>query len=232
MIRAALFDAVGTLIHLREPVGETYARFAHGHGAELSAAALQGAFARSMRAMPPMVFADRSPAAVRDGEREWWRMLVRSVFAAAGAAMSPAAFARCFDELFAHYASAAAWRGAEGAVDLLASLRARGVRTGVVSNFDHRLPPLLAALGLSNLLEVVVLPADAGAAKPAARIFACALARLGVRPDEAVYVGDDAEDDIAGAQRAGLRAVDVTAVSDLRALAAVIGEMPSVPVKP
>ena len=229
MIRATLFDAVGTLIHLREPVGETYARFAHDHGAELPAPALQAAFAHTMRAMPPMVFPDRSPAQVGDRERDWWRTLVRSVFAAAGGAMRPATFERCFDQLFAHYAGAAVWRCADGAVDLLAALRTRGVRTGVISNFDYRLPRLLAALGLSELLDVVVLPADAGAAKPSSRIFACALDRLGVRPNEAVYIGDDADDCIAGAQSAGLHAIDVAVVSDLRALLPLIDRR-SIPV--
>jgi putative hydrolase of the HAD superfamily len=69
------------------------------------------------------------------------------------------------------------------------------------------------------LLDAVVLPADAGAAKPDARIFLLALARLGVTAREAVYVGDDPHDDHAGAAAAGLRVVDVTAVPDLRDLA-------------
>ena len=74
---------------------------------------------------------------------------------------------------------------------------------------------MLAALGLAPLLDVVVLPADTGAAKPDARIFHAALARLDVEPAAALYVGDDAEDDIAGAGAAGLRARDVTGVKDL-----------------
>jgi HAD superfamily hydrolase (TIGR01509 family) len=88
----------------------------------------------------------------------------------------------------------------------------------MVSNFDHRLPAVLEALGLAPLLDVVVLPADAGAAKPDPRIFQLALARLGVAAAEALYVGDDAEDDVAGATAAGLRAVDVATVADLAAL--------------
>src|SRR6185295_11151652 len=117
-------------------------------------------------------------------------------------------FEHCFERLFVHFSGADAWCAAAGASDLLRALRGRGLRTGMVSNFDHRLPALLDALDLAALLDAVVLPADAGAAKPDARIFAFALARLEVRADEAVYVGDDAQHDIAGAQGAGLRAVD------------------------
>ena len=223
MIRAVLFDAVGTLIHLREPVGETYARVARAHGVEVPAAALQAAFPRLLRGMPPMVFPGLAAAALREAERGWWRTLVWAVFDAAGVAAQFADFEPCFDRLFAHFAGAGAWRGAAGAAPALRALRARGLRTGMVSNFDHRLPALLDALGFAPLLEVVVLPADAGAAKPDARIFALALARLDVRADEAVYVGDDAHDDIAGARRAGLRAIDVATVGDLEHIPSLLG---------
>ena len=221
MTRAALFDAVGTLIHLREPVGDTYARLAREHGIELSAPAIQAAFGRRLRSAPPMVFPGLDAAQVRAAERAWWRALVRGVFTDAGAG-EPLEFEPCFDRLFDHFARAAAWRCADGAAGLLRTLRRGGRRTGMVSNFDHRLRPLLGELGLAALLEVVVLPADAGAAKPDRRIFAVALERLAVRADEAVYVGDDAEDDLHGAERAGLRAIDVRAVSHLNDLAALI----------
>jgi putative hydrolase of the HAD superfamily len=92
----------------------------------------------------------------------------------------------------------------------------------MVSNFDHRLSALLAALGLAPLLDVIVLPSDAGAAKPEARIFALALKRLGIRADQAVYVGDDADDDIGGARAAGLHAIDVTTLRDLESLEALV----------
>ena len=206
-LRAVLVDAVGTVMHLREPVGVTYARLA-GTG---DPAALQDAFARALRERPPMVFPGLDAARVRAAEREWWQELVESVFATAGTALPAGAFAR----LWEHYAGAGAWKTAPGAQALLRGLRQRGLRTGMVSNFDHRLPAVLAALCLAPLLDVVVLPADAGAAKPDARIFHTALARLGVAPGAALYVGDDADDDIAGASAAGLRAVDVASVKDL-----------------
>lgn len=206
-LRAVLVDAVGTVMRLREPVGATYARLA-GAG---DPAALQAAFERALRDRPPMVFPGLDADGVRAAERDWWRRLVEAAFAAAGAALPAGAF----DRLWQHYAGASAWVTAPGAHALLRGLRQRGLRTGMVSNFDHRLPSVLAGLGLAPLLEVVVLPADAGAAKPDPRIFRLALARLGVEAGAALYLGDDAHDDIAGAAAAGLRAVDVAGVTDL-----------------
>jgi HAD superfamily hydrolase (TIGR01509 family) len=68
------------------------------------------------------------------------------------------------------------------------------------------------------LLDVVVLPSDAGAAKPDPRIFQLALRRIGVSPGEALYVGDDPEEDFAGARAAGLAAMDVTSLDRLEDL--------------
>ena len=223
MLRAVLFDAVGTLLVLREPVGATYARCARERGISASPEALQATFSHALRAMPPMLFPDRDAAQRQTAEREWWRAVVRATFGAAAVAAAPAEVDRCFDALFAHFGGAAAWQTAPGAAELLAALRRRGLRTGVLSNFDHRLPALLDALGVTPLLDTVVLPADAGAAKPDPAIFRCALDRLGISAAEVVYVGDDAADDIAGATRAGLQAIDVTRVSDLREIAAILG---------
>lgn len=200
--RAVLFDAVGTLIHLREPVGATYARLAGAGDAE----ALQDAFVAALRRRAPMVFPDLSGDALRAAERRWWQEVVEATFAGAAAALPAGAFER----LWQHYAGAAAWQAAPGAHAVLDGLRRRGLKTGMVSNFDHRLPAVLTALDLAARLDVVVLPADAGAAKPDPRIFHLALARLNVAPHEALYIGDDAEDDIAGATAAGLRAIDAT----------------------
>ena len=84
---------------------------------------------------------------VEECERAWWRTVVRSVFDVADATPQFDDFERFFERLFAHFATAAAWCCADGAAPALAALRARGLHVGMVSNFDHRLPPLLDALG-------------------------------------------------------------------------------------
>jgi putative hydrolase of the HAD superfamily len=218
VVRAVLFDAAGTLIRLREPVGETYARFALAHGVRVPASRLDEAFGRVFRAASPMVFPGATPERAAELERGWWRDQVRATFRAADGMASFTDFAACFAALWDHFATAHAWEAAPGAHATLRALRRRGLRTGVVSNFDQRLRGLLQATDLAALLDDVVLPAEAGAAKPDPRIFAFALARLGVAPEHAAYVGDDAEHDIAGAAGAGLRAIGVGALATLEDL--------------
>jgi putative hydrolase of the HAD superfamily len=214
-LAAVLFDAAGTLIATAEPVGQSYARLARRHGVELPAWRLEDAFRRVLGRAPPMVFPGAPPRAVAGLEREWWRRVVRATFRASDGTARFADFEAFFAELFEHFARPASWRARPGSAEALCALRARGLATGVVSNFDHRLPGILAGLGLAELLDCVVLPGEVGAAKPDPAIFACALARLRVPARAAVFVGDRADQDLAGARAAGLRAIDVGGLATL-----------------
>jgi putative hydrolase of the HAD superfamily len=228
--RAVLFDAAGTLIEPREPIGDTYARIAEKYGAAISAWRLGDAFARVWRAAPAMVYAGLPADASARREREAWRAIVRQTFLAADSAIRPDDFDACFEELFAHYATGAAWRERSGASDALVGLRAARIATAVVSNFDRRLPGILADLELAPLLDLVWLPSDAGAAKPDPAIFTSALTALGIAPERALFVGNDAERDLAGARAAGLGAVDVASLATLADLPTLIDrELPEEP---
>lgn len=93
---------------------------------------------------------------------------------------------------------------------LLASLRFRGYRVGVVTNaiFPSVLfGPKVNELGLAGYIDSFVSSADVGVAKPNPGPFLRALAELKVDPQDALFVGDTAETDIAGARAAGMRAV-------------------------
>ena len=86
-------------------------------------------------------------------------------------------------------------------------LAARGVALAVVSNWDERLPRLLAALGLAERFAAIVVSAEVGVEKPHRRIFEIAAERLGVAPGRIVHVGDRRLEDVEGAEAAGLRAL-------------------------
>lgn len=92
--------------------------------------------------------------------------------------------------------------------DTLAALQALGLRLGVISNTNWRSPwrdRELAHQGLLDYFPVRIYSADLRVEKPDARIFAAALAALDdTEPDEALYVGNSLEDDVAGGHAAGL----------------------------
>jgi HAD superfamily hydrolase (TIGR01549 family) len=90
---------------------------------------------------------------------------------------------------------------------LLRSLAGR-YRLAVVSNFDYTPTAIdiLARAGVAELFGAVVISDTVGWRKPRREIFDAALQRLGVRPEEALFVGDRAEMDVLGAQRIGMDA--------------------------
>lgn len=92
--------------------------------------------------------------------------------------------------------------------EVLAALRERGIRTAVVTNGPSGLQrSKLAAVGLADGFDAVLVSGEAGVQKPDAAIFALALSALGAEPDEALHVGDNQIADVTGARGAGLTAV-------------------------
>jgi putative hydrolase of the HAD superfamily len=215
---AVLFDAAGTLIELREPVGETYARVAREHGVALPPNKLEDAFRGAFSTAPAMVFPDASIEEISRLEKAWWQRVVSNTFRTADPAAQFPDFDEFFESLFDVMGRPQTWREVPGARSLLLRLRSLRWATAIVSNFDRRLPNILRGLALAELFDAVVLCSDVGAAKPEAAIFHRALERLQVPASRAVVVGDDAELDIGGARAAGIRAIDVRSLAKLDGL--------------
>lgn len=91
---------------------------------------------------------------------------------------------------------------------VLVALRERGVRLCWISNFTTgQQVQKLQVLGLLDVADFLVTSEEAHADKPDPRIFALALARLGVEAAQTWMVGDDPRDDMAGGRAAGLTTV-------------------------
>ena len=89
----------------------------------------------------------------------------------------------------------------------LAALRP-GRRLGLVTNGPTDVQrEKIALLGVEPLVDFVLVSEEFGAWKPDPAIFREALRLAGAEAAEAVFVGDSAEHDIAGARAAGIRAV-------------------------
>lgn len=84
-------------------------------------------------------------------------------------------------------------------------------KLGLVSNFTYA-PVVYASLrnlGISQFFNAVVVSHENGWRKPHTRIFEDTLAKLQVKAEEAVFIGDSPLEDIKGAQAAGLKTVFV-----------------------
>jgi putative hydrolase of the HAD superfamily len=97
----------------------------------------------------------------------------------------------------------------DGAVETVRELRARGLKVGLLSVCSDEVPAVWADTAFAGIFDTEVFSCDVGLLKPDPRIYALTCERLGVDPAETLFVGDGANDELAGAERAGLRAVQV-----------------------
>lgn len=101
-----------------------------------------------------------------------------------------------------------------GARVALETLAAEGARLAVISN-TMRTPgdivrQVLDKAGLLSLFRVLTFSDECGIRKPAAEIFLRTLKELGVPPEAAVHVGDDAILDVEGARDVGMAVIQVS----------------------
>jgi putative hydrolase of the HAD superfamily len=87
--------------------------------------------------------------------------------------------------------------------DLLVLLKKR-YKLGIVSNFYGNLHRVCEDLGILDLFFCIVDSSHVGVLKPDPRIFQAALDRMRLRPDQAVFVGDNPGRDMEGAKRLGM----------------------------
>ncbi len=94
-----------------------------------------------------------------------------------------------------------------GALETISELRARGFRIGLITICSDDVPALWPETPFHGLFDAEVFSCSVGLRKPDPRIYRLACEQLGVEPSEAVFVGDGANDELAGAERAGMKAV-------------------------
>ncbi len=196
-LEAVLFDAGGTLVTLDYPfIADTLRR----HGSDVAPAQLRRAEAQARLAIDRSARTPAGPEGNDDSRRPSYFSTLLEAAGAAGEAL-----ARGVEDLERDHALRSLWRlPQEEAPDTLRGLRARGVRTAVVSNSDGRIAAVLEAAGLAEHLELIVDSHLEGVEKPHPAIFRRTLERLGVAAERCVYVGDIYSIDAMGARGAGL----------------------------
>ena len=104
-----------------------------------------------------------------------------------------------------------AWRAShlmDGASEALDWCRRIGLACGVVTNGASATQRAkLHSLGIVERVDAVLISEEEGFAKPATEVFHRAASRLGVRPNQCAFVGDNPHTDVDGSHRAGMVAV-------------------------
>ncbi len=87
---------------------------------------------------------------------------------------------------------------------MLIKLREMGLKLGIVTNGDHDLQwNKLNLLGFENFVDEIVISGDVGVQKPGTKPFEVMSEKLGINPQELLYVGDNPRNDVEGSRNAG-----------------------------
>jgi putative hydrolase of the HAD superfamily len=193
--RAVLFDAAETLFTTRGSVGQIYADIARQYGSTAGGNEIQAAFARHFRGAGPLSTQD---------QKRWWRDVVYRVFSEVGMVDD---FEKFFDQLYDRFRGAEGWVLFPETAEILAELKNRSLKLGVVSNFDQRAYSVMRSLDILRFFDAVTLSSEAGYCKPHPEIFKSAVRALGVPASEVLLVGDSVHDDVEAGEKAGLHAL-------------------------
>lgn len=199
-LHALLIDFGGTLATETPSRGELYARSARARGVPLDAARMGALMGEVHDALP------REVGGQPRYSDAWFEVFIGEVFHKK-LGLARRELPALTRELFERFQDAASFQLFPGAFELLDSARARGIRTAIVSNWSAHLGLLAQRLGLAPRLDALFTSALFGAEKPDRRIFDAALAALDAAPHEALYAGNDVENDVLGAAGAGIEPI-------------------------
>jgi putative hydrolase of the HAD superfamily len=200
MIKAILFDAVGTLFHLSGTVGRHYALVGSEVGLTLDAHQLDRAFYSAWQKMPRRA-AIAGPR--ENDDKGWWRELVDLVLDQVAPSLSEFDRDNFFEIAYEHFAESDVWKLYPEVRDVLEQLQPR-FQLAVISNFDGRLRFILQHLGISNFFTHIFVSSEIGADKPDPEIFRRALEIVDLKSSEVLHIGDDPQRDWEAASAAGL----------------------------
>jgi putative hydrolase of the HAD superfamily len=202
--RAVFFDAGHTLLYPHPDIGTVYSETTATFGLSISAEAFAAVF------VPVFKESTRRHASTLTASDEqdlaMWREITRTIYDRMPA-LHVAGFEPWFEALYGRFGDSGLWRFYDDVEPVLRELKSRGLRIGIISNWDTRLKRISDDLGLTALVDFLVISAEAGMRKPDPRIFHLALEKAGVRPEDAMHVGDLPEEDAEGARRAGVRPI-------------------------
>jgi HAD superfamily hydrolase (TIGR01549 family) len=221
MPKAVIFDVDFTIAKPGPDLGpEGYVRLGARHGLALDASLYTSARRSALETLK------RHPEL--DHDQEIWILFTQRIIEGMGGVGDTYAAAV---EMTANWEHAHHFELYDDAPPVLAALRARGLKVGLLSNTERDLTDFVAHHSL--VVDAVLTSRLHGKTKPHETIFRRMLELLDVAAGDAVMVGDTLEDDVEGARAIGMRAILIDRervhpdaadrLTDLRGLAQVLG---------
>jgi len=201
--RAVLFDMGGTLVFATCSESETFRRILRSVGITRTKRDIEEALSKTKKELDAEGFAEKFGKIPRE---EFWVRRDSCVLKHLGIEDQKGELARVLDRRWFDFANFKAYSDTQRTLE---RLRETGLRTGLVSNgYEEEIRSVLSKAGLSTKMFDVVVGADTvHERKPHRDIFAYALRKLRVKPEETIFVGDQLDTDYKGAEDAGIRSL-------------------------
>ncbi len=204
VIRAVFFDLYNTLVTYDPPREVIEARILKDFGIEVSPEALL----RPILTADDFIYQEHARSSISKRSKEETVALYTQyhdiILKEAGLEASPEVIAGILGRWMSFDLKMTLY---DDVIPALTDLKERGLVLGLISNVDRDIAPLYQGLGLSDWLKVMVTSQEVGFNKPQPEIFLAALKQAGVKPSEAIYVGDQYQIDVVGASKAGMRGI-------------------------
>ncbi len=204
MIKAVFFDLYHTLLGYDPPREELQAGALRGFGIEVNPEVLR----RPMIVADEYIYREHSRVSLGKRSKEEqtavWAQYERILLGEAGIEADDRLISGLLGKMRQFELKQVLF---DDVLPALSALKTRGLMLGLISNVDQDISALLEKLGLTDWLQVVVTSQDTGFNKPRPEIFQEAVKRAGVQAGEAIYVGDQYEIDVIGANKAGMKGI-------------------------
>ena len=199
MTPCALFDFADTLAELqpnRQDIVAAYIERVGGIRVGMDA------IARAYKAVDLLMPYSSVKTTTTTQRADFYRNYNQQLFSLLGVAhrADPSGLIAAFGETRAH------WQLKPGAREMLAELRRRGYRIGIISNFDTRLEQIVHDhLGLVGTVDYLHISQTEGVEKPDPRFYRGFFERHGLAIAQAFYTGDSYVLDFLPARSLGLK---------------------------
>ena len=202
MITTAFFDAGETLLGPRPSWSGLSTAILKQRGHDVTVEQLQAAWRETGQIFLAAADEGRTFSTSRDESHTFWTRLYASLLEHLGVEDAEAP-----EVLYQTFSDPSNYGLFDDALPALDALSSRGVRLGVISNFESWLGSMLDHLDIKGRFEVLAISGDLGWEKPDPRIFKWAMEEAGAEPHECLHVGDSPHFDAIPARQLGMTGV-------------------------
>jgi putative hydrolase of the HAD superfamily len=202
VITTVFFDAGETLLGPRPSWSGLSTAILKERGHDVTTESLQSAWRHTGQIFLSAADEGRTFSTSHDESHKFWTNLYRELLDYLGVQDPDAP-----EVLYHTFSDPSNYDLFSDAIPALDALQSRGVKLGVISNFESWLALMLDRLGVRDRFDVLAISGDLGWEKPDPRIFKWAMQELGAEPHECLHVGDSPHFDAIPAHDLGMTGV-------------------------